>query len=763
MKRILYLLCLLLFCPSVAVFAGNVEQRGYVRTIGRPNNKSGTRLPNAIIRVQGMHNAVKSNQNGDFSILFNNAKVGVDGYYLSNVRLVGYEVNEKEVLGRKFAVSATVPHEIVMISVKEKYEIEDRVRRQVEKRYVEKIRQLEAEKDKLGEKYGEELQKLEALYEKREAMIKDMSERYAYKDYSMLDPTSAKINAFIEYGELERADSIIQLMNIAELEKEQKVLDEIIKDEAKRLQAKEETKKKLTGLLTTAYNGKFEIHSAKFNNDSAAYYLEKIVQLDTTNVDNYLRLIEFIGNYMSDYDKMDYYSNKALSVCLQQYGEKHQQTIRCYLSLGAAIYLKGDYKEAVRLLFRTLEMSKALTEDDDLLRGEIYYALGQMNLRLQFFDQAEVYYQKALSIFLNLKGEKSLEVVYVYGDLGVMYGDMENNQKAALMTNKALDISVELLGEEHYFTSTCYHNLGFSLWKLEELEEAKACFDKGLEICLKVLGENHPSVAISYNILGYYYFRMGDLDKAEAYCRKSFDINSRVYCIGNNALINNYNNLGTVYGSRGDYAKAMEFLQKSLDMALDVFGECHLTTLTAYANMADYSMLAGDYVKSEECLEHELSLTTYFHGLISSQTIDVYCDYGRLYEKQNKLDEAIGYYSTALGLMEDLNSSDYLVKGRIHESIADCYSLQKDGKMEYLYTYRALDAYKSVLEKSDVKLAELMVRMASLSMKVRNDFYTAYSFAKSAYEIYSANYGEENPRAVEVKELMDMIGECIEK
>lgn len=467
MKRILYLLCLLLFCPSVAVFAGNVEQRGYVRTIGRPNNKSGTRLPNAIIRVQGMHNAVKSNQNGDFSILFNNAKVGVDGYYLSSVRLVGYEVNEKEVLGRKFAVSATVPHEIVMISVKEKYEIEDRVRRQVEKRYVEKIRQLEAEKDKLG--------------------------------------------------------------------------------------------------------------------------------------------------------------------------------------------------------------------------------------------------------------------------------------------------------EEHYFTSTCYHNLGFSLWKLEELEEAKACFDKGLEICLKVLGENHPSVAISYNILGYYYFRMGDLDKAEAYCRKSFDINSRVYCIGNNALINNYNNLGTVYGSRGDYAKAMEFLQKSLDMALDVFGECHLTTLTAYANMADYSMLAGDYVKSEECLEHELSLTTYFHGLISSQTIDVYCDYGRLYEKQNKLDEAIGYYSTALGLMEDLNSSDYLVKGRIHESIADCYSLQKDGKMEYLYTYRALDAYKSVLEKSDVKLAELMVRMASLSMKVRNDFYTAYSFAKSAYEIYSANYGEENPRAVEVKELMDMIGECIEK
>ena len=763
MKRILCFFGLLLLCPSVTAIAGNVEQQGYVRTIGRPNNKSGKRLPNAIIRVRGVHNAVKSNQSGDFSILFNNAKVGVDGYYLSSVRLAGYEVNEKEVLGRKFAVSATVPHEIVMVSIKEKYEIEDRVRRQVEARYVEKIRQLEAEKDKLGKSYGEELQKLEALYEKREAMIKDMAERYAYKDYSKLDPTSAKINAFIEYGELERADSIIQLMNIAELEKEQKALGEIIKDDTKRLQAKEETKKKLSGLLTTAYNGKFEIHSAKFNNDSAAYYLEKIIQLDTTNVDNYLRLIEFIGNYLSDYDKMDYYSNKALSVCLKQYGEKHPQTIRCYLSLSVASSLKGDYKDAKRQLLRTLEMSKALTEEDDLLRGEIYYALGQLNLRLQIFDQAEDYYQKALSIFLNLKGEKSLEVAYVYSDMGSLYLTMGSFQKSVESIQKALNISIELLGEEHYFTSTCYHNLGYPLWQLKEMEYAKACFDKGLEICLKVLGENHPSVAISYNMLGVYYLYMGDLDKAETYYRKSLDINLQVYRIGNNALINNYNNLGAVYGKRGDYAKAMEYLQKSLDMALDVFGELHLTTFAAYSNMADYSMLAGDFVKSEECLSHQWRLASFFYGDVSEQLVNVYLSYARLFEMQQDPYRAKPYYSFALETIEQLEKSNPLLKGSVYERLSKCYGLMKNGEEEYSNMYKALTTYAEVLEKSDVKLAELFWEMARLSVEVKEDLDTAYSCLEAAYVIYSAKYGEEDARTVKVKNAMETIRQYISK
>ena len=114
--------------------AQTIRQSGYVRTVGRPNNHAGTRLSGALIRVAGQHNVVQSGRQGAFTLLFNHATAGQTAFTLTSVRLNGYELNEREMLGRKFAVSPTVPVEVVMVSEKEKRDIEERVRQQVEQR-----------------------------------------------------------------------------------------------------------------------------------------------------------------------------------------------------------------------------------------------------------------------------------------------------------------------------------------------------------------------------------------------------------------------------------------------------------------------------------------------------------------------------------------------------------------------------------------------------------------------------------------------------
>ena len=249
MKYLLLTIISVIIGMGADLNAQTITQEGYVRTVGRPDNKKGVRLPKVIIRVKGMHNAVITDANGHFSIPFNNAKEGIDGYYITDVRLRGYEINEKEIIGRKFVVTSAVPHEIVMVSLAEKGRIEEKVRHNIELRYQEKLQQLERDKEKLGAEYDAKIAQLESQYENRERMIDDMVNRYAYTDYAKLDTVSAQINMFIENGELERADSVIQAMNIVKLEQDYHQLDKEIKKDRKTLEDRVSVKKKMDDRL----------------------------------------------------------------------------------------------------------------------------------------------------------------------------------------------------------------------------------------------------------------------------------------------------------------------------------------------------------------------------------------------------------------------------------------------------------------------------------------------------------------------------------
>ena len=74
-------------------------QQGYVKTLGRPNQK-GMPLSGVSVSVKGEHNPVLSNDNGIFSMLLTGKQIG-DAYTLQEVQKKGYELNEAGVIGRQ--------------------------------------------------------------------------------------------------------------------------------------------------------------------------------------------------------------------------------------------------------------------------------------------------------------------------------------------------------------------------------------------------------------------------------------------------------------------------------------------------------------------------------------------------------------------------------------------------------------------------------------------------------------------------------------
>ena len=189
-------------------------QQGYVKTLGRPG-VPGKPLQGVTVRVRGVMNALVSDANGSFKIQATGKKDG-DAIIINSVRKNGYELKDKDIVGRNIVFSSRVPIQLVMVSsaqlAADKKRIEDNAYKVAETNYKKKLAALDKQKkqNELSSKdYEKQLQELEARYENYMALVGDMAERYALTDYDNLDSIDAQINICIENGELDKADSLI--------------------------------------------------------------------------------------------------------------------------------------------------------------------------------------------------------------------------------------------------------------------------------------------------------------------------------------------------------------------------------------------------------------------------------------------------------------------------------------------------------------------------------------------------------------------------
>lgn len=210
MKEVFSILLCILF--GIAVSAQ--KQNGFVRTPGSANKK-GDVIQGVILRPIG-GNDVKSDADGQFSMLLQQRLEEGDYFLLAKLFKKGYEPIDKNILKRKFIYSKTVPIEIVLISskqlVKIKEDIEEKARKNTESRCRKKKTELErqlAKQQITKTEYQKQIIELERHKQAFEKLIAAMADHYARTDFNKLDSLNAVINECIINGELEKADSLI--------------------------------------------------------------------------------------------------------------------------------------------------------------------------------------------------------------------------------------------------------------------------------------------------------------------------------------------------------------------------------------------------------------------------------------------------------------------------------------------------------------------------------------------------------------------------
>ncbi len=177
------------------------------------------------------------------------------------------------------------------------------------------------------------------------------------------------------------------------------------------------------------------------------------------------------------------------------------------------LWAQGNLAESraeheLAIAFREIHRSK----HPELARS--YNNYGNVLFRERHFDEAEVYYRRALVIWEQALGSAHPEVATALTNLGNVLNARRRAADSVPYYKRAIDLKQASRGPDHPSVATSLSNLGEALKQQKRYAEALVFLERALKIWQGHYGDSHPRVAIALNNIGAVYKDSGDCDKA---------------------------------------------------------------------------------------------------------------------------------------------------------------------------------------------------------------------------------------------------------
>ena len=549
------------------------QQQGIVRTLERPGKVS-EGLSGVTINVLEYPNAIVSKKGGKFSFAIQGKRQG-DSYTVSRVQKKGYTLVDKQMKGRRYAYSASVPLEIVMVADEQlemdKKRIEDKAYDKAKKNYDQKVEVLEKQlkqKTISEREYRAKYEELNSNYNNYIQLIDQMAERYATTDYKGLNEISRETLECIENADLEQADSLIN--SKGDFDKREKELQEKIqlkqKSEKLSQQLQEDIQAEQENLVQD-YMNKYYINAATYRFDSAAYYLERVVRIYPDNVSLLKNVAWFYDTYLADYGKALDYHLQALACAQKEYGEMSEEVGEITEWIALTHDHLGNADQSLEWHSKAIDIYEKTIGTENPAAALVYTHIGRIYLQKQELEKALEYTLKGLEIRERTIADKDDQnFSQSYNNLGVIYNDMKNYDKAMEYHMKALEMRERLLGPDHDATALSYLNIGTLYYKTLKNDSALVYYHKALEAYQHQFGPNHPYSIMTLKYISGLNNEMGNHEQALEYGQQALNSSEHHYGPDSNQTASCLNDIGQIYTKLGDTAKATEYYMRAIDI-----------------------------------------------------------------------------------------------------------------------------------------------------------------------------------------------------
>lgn len=548
---------LILFCVVLVVsLTANAQkqQQGVVKTRGRMVNGQliqGKGLDEATIHL-GDRSVVSKEKNGKKGTFSFPAKG--DKYVVKDVEKNGYQLVDLEICcsheysSEPLYLVMEQPDTLLAEERRKTNELRKLLRHKTDEKEngIEALKVSEAEKKRLQEE-------LDQQRENNDKIAKELSKYCITIDYDQLDVFQCEVCKLIEQGEADSA--------IAKLKSRGNIDD--------RIRVSKRTQKDIEDDCMDYYRS----FLLKHQNDSAGYYLNKLLEIDSLNIEYLNNIGYFQCEYLSDYQQAFIIYDRALLLSTALYGKNDNRTATCYNNVGNVYYYQGQYDDALKHYYLALDIKRETMGNDNPDIATYQNNIGNVYHKQKKWDLALQFHQDALTLRQHIFGNNHPEVATSLNNLGSIYRDQKKYLQALDCYRKSLAIRIDKLGDDDPATATCHNNIGLTYQRMDSLAQANFHHKKALAIREIVLGKEHALVATTCNNIGALCYQQGDLEQALDFLIRAMKIREKKLGRQHTATANTYINLGAIYQEKGDSFIAKEYYQKAFDIYEHMLGK----------------------------------------------------------------------------------------------------------------------------------------------------------------------------------------------
>lgn len=738
MKRII---CLIFAILATSVILAQ-EQQGIVKTNGRPN-KPGSPLGNVAVKASGRSVSLSS-EDGTFSIAMNDMKGG-EAFFLTSVTKIGYELADKNSIGRKYGFSASVPMVLTMVSKSELEAEKQRIRNNaivtMQKNYEQRVEELEKKLEEqiiTADVFGEQLQELQSKMDKYNELVENLADKYARTDYDQIDAVDQEINQAIEEGLFDKADSLIHSKgNIDERHQKAMAWSESSRKQKKALdwqmaqwEISEASRLKELENLAEDYYHSFSIEVSRMHPEEAVKWLEKRLELDPERFEWLIELGRYYRINLAKYDKAIECFDRAYKIA--QKTKQASQFILVLNEQGIVHYKLHDLENAEKCFLNVLKYAEKDVDDPQSV-SSVYCNMGMLESANGNYDKALSYYEKVLSVVVDSCSEvvitaygnisnalfhKNLfDLAESYLDTAIRLAARSNNKQllASCYTNKgaiyfshskekesleyyekALAIQKEIYPEKHPVIANTLSNISSSYMALSRMSEALSYKTKALEIYAAVYGEIHPQVAAQYGDIAKILLEAGRYDKALTFANKSWEINKVFYSQSSKEYADHCNTQGRVYKGLRKDSLAVDYYQR----ALETYESLGMDRTTRYAtvcnNLSTLYCDQKEYDKALEYINKHIEIVSSVNGIENRNYIRSLHNRADIYKEMNRDEDALALYKEAETLALKLYGKWHIQIAINYNNVGNIYMKTKEYDKARNYFLKALEICDSI-------------------------------------------------------------------
>ena len=589
-----------LFALFISCITASAQiQNGYVRSQGTSYNRTGSPLKGARVFVKGLNGSKVTAPNGTFNI---NLGGGKTQFCISSVTLKGYTLLSP--LAPAYNVGK-VAVEIVMQSREERIQNEARISKVIEERitksYNAKTRELQkkittlekalSDKKKNSDELEtqirslkEQLGNLDNQYLKRNELIDKMVEEYVNLDYATMNNRKAELCSYIETGELEKADSLLNTIDINKEMNDIKTLNRDIEEKESMLAKEKEIRKNKIETACMYWRGKYDIALQNMQYDSAAVYVKHLADVDTCNFYNVLECAMFLHKQKYFKEAELYFlintnnlEQKYDSIAPTFIARLYNNLALLYSDIKSFEKSEDTYKIAKEIRERLVKDGRRTCEPE--LAG-VYGNLGNLYRYTGRFKESEEMLKASLAIYERWAKESpntyEWELAAAYNNLAVLYQDTKRFRECEEMNKLALVVREHLAknnptAHESYLAQS-YNNLATLYRMTQRFRECEEMNKSALAIYERLAKKNptayESDLASSYNSLAHLYRLTERFRECEEMNKSALAIRERL--AKNNPaayesdLAYSYNNLAHLYGSTNRFKESEKMYKAAI-------------------------------------------------------------------------------------------------------------------------------------------------------------------------------------------------------